>query len=279
MSKRKKVDSKEVGLELGLVLGRYFLKTDDLHYGYWPEDLEADVVNFPKAQKNYSDFIFSHIPDNVHRILDVGSGSGNFAKRLIEKKYLVDCVSPSKYLTNQIREKLGDSANIFPCIYEEVQTDERYDLILFSESFQYIKIKEALDKSLSLLNNKGYVLICDFFKTDTEGKSPLGGGHSLSKFQEILSQFSFEEIENIDITKETAPTIQILDDFLSKVGFPFRDMLSRYFQSNYSGFTKFLNWKFKDRFEKIDRVYFSGSMNSGAFRKYKSYRLFLYRKK
>ena len=114
---RKKVDSKEVGLELGLVLGRYFLKTDDLHYGYWPEDLEVDVVNFPKAQKNYSDFIFSHIPKDIHRILDVGSGSGNFAKRLIENKYLVDCVSPSKYLTNQIREKLGDSANIFPCIY------------------------------------------------------------------------------------------------------------------------------------------------------------------
>ena len=203
----------------------------------------------------------------------------NFSKRLIENKYLVDCVSPSEYLTNQIREKLGDSANIFPCIYEEVQTDERYDLILFSESFQYIKIKEGLDKSLSLLDDKGYVLICDFFKTDVEGKSPLGGGHSLSKFQKILSQFSFEEIENIDITKETAPTIQILDDFLSEVGFPFRDMISGYFQSNYPGFSKLLNWKFKERFEKINRVYFSGSKNIDAFMKYKTYRLFLYRKK
>ncbi|MDP7526485.1 MAG: methyltransferase domain-containing protein, partial [Candidatus Marinimicrobia bacterium] len=255
---RKKVDSKEVGLELGLVLGRYFLKTDDLHYGYWPEDLEVDVVNFPKAQKNYSDFIFSHIPEGTQKILDVGSGSGNFAKRLIDNKFSVDCVSPSKYLTNQIHDKLGESVEVFPCIYEDVKTEKHYDLALFSESFQYINIQEALEKSLELLSENGYLLICDFFRTDAKGRSPLGGGHSLSNFQEILSQFSFEEIENIDITKETAPTIQILDDFLSEVGFPFRDMISRYFQSNYPGFSKLLNWKFKERFEKINRVYFSG---------------------
>jgi len=276
---RKKVDSKEVGLELGLVLGRYFLKTDDLHYGYWPEDLEVDVVNFPKAQKNYSDFIFSHIPEGTQKILDVGSGSGNFAKRLIDNKFSVDCVSPSKYLTNQIHDKLGDSVEVFPCIYEDIKTEKRYDLALFSESFQYINIQAALEKSLELLSENGYLLICDFFRTDAEGKSPLGGGHSLSNFQEILSQFSFEEIENIDITKETAPTIQILDDFLSEVGFPFRDMISRYFQSNYPGFSKLLNWKFKERFEKINRVYFSGNKNIDAFMKYKTYRLFLYRKK
>ena len=152
---RKKVDSKEVGLELGLVLGRYFLKTDDLHYGYWPEDLEVDVVNFPKAQKNYSDFIFSHIPEGTQKILDVGSGSGNFAKRLIDNKFLVDCVSPSKYLTNQIHDKLGDSVEVFPCIYEDVQTEKRYDLILFSESFQYINIRSALDICSKLLSKNG----------------------------------------------------------------------------------------------------------------------------
>ena len=240
---------------------------------------EVDVVNFPKAQKNYSDFIFSHIPEGTQKILDVGSGSGNFAKRLIEKKFSVDCVSPSKYLTNQIHDKLGESVEVFPCIYEDVKTEKRYDLALFSESFQYINIQAALEKSLELLSENGYLLICDFFRTDAEGKSPLGGGHSLSNFQEILSQFSFEEIENIDITKETAPTIQILDDFLSEVGFPFRDMISRYFQSNYPGFSKLLNWKFKERFEKINRVYFSGYKNIDAFMKYKTYRLFLYRKK
>ena len=61
---------------------------------------------------------------------------------------------------------------------------------------------------------------------------------------------------NIDITKQTAPTIQILDDFLNKVGLPFKDMLSSYVQSNYPGFSKLLSWKFKERFEKINRVYF-----------------------
>ena len=274
----KKVDSKEVGLELGLVLGRYFLKTDDLHYGYWPDDLVVDVSNFQTAQKYYSDFIFSHIPEGTQKILDVGSGSGNFAKRLVDNKYSVDCVSPSKYLTNQIQDKLGDSVEIFSCIYEDLQTEKRYDLILFSESFQYINIRSALDKSSKLLSNNGHVLICDFFRTNAEGKSPLGGGHILSEFEENIIKFPFNEIKNIDITKQTAPTIQILDDFLNKVGLPFKDMLSSYVQSNYPGFTKLLNWKFKKRFKKINRVYFSGSMRSEAFQKFKSYRLLLYRK-
>ena len=275
---RKKVDSKEVGLELGLVLGRYFLKTDDLHYGYWPEDLEVDVVNFPKAQKNYSDFIFSHIPEGTQKILDVGSGSGNFAKRLIDNKFSVDCVSPSKYLTNQIHDKLGDSVEVFPCIYEDVQTEKLYDVILFSESFQYINVQKAFEKSSNLLSNNGHILICDFFRTDAEGKSPLGGGHSLSEFEKIITKFPFKEIKNIDITKQTAPTIQILDDFLNKVGLPFKDMIGSYFQSNYPGFSKLLSWKFKERFEKINRVYFSRSMSSEAFCKYKSYKLLLYKK-
>ena len=274
----KKINSKEVGLELGLVLGRYFLKTDDLHYGYWPDELEVDVSNFQTAQKYYSDFIFSHIPEGTQKILDVGSGSGNFAKRLVDNKYSVDCVSPSKYLTNQIQDKLGDSVEVFPCIYEDVQTEKRYDLILFSESFQYINIRSALDKSSKLLSNNGHVLICDFFRTNAEGKSPLGGGHILSEFEENIIQFPFNEIKNIDITKQTAPTIHILDDFLSKVGLPFKNMLSSYVQSNYPGFSKLLNWKFKKRFKKINRVYFSGSMRSEAFQKFKSYRLFLYRK-
>ncbi|SVA32667.1 uncharacterized protein METZ01_LOCUS85521, partial [marine metagenome] len=30
-----KVDSKEVGLEIGLLLTRFFFNSEDLHFGYW----------------------------------------------------------------------------------------------------------------------------------------------------------------------------------------------------------------------------------------------------
>ena len=216
-------------------------------------------------------------------MLDIGCGVGVTTKKLLELGYNVDGLVPyqwmAKYASDLVSNLRKDNTGrIYECTFEDFKFNDKakkYELAFFSESFQYINVQEAFEKSSNLLSNNGHILICDFFRTDAEGKSPLGGGHNLSNFQEILSQFSFEKIENIDITKETAPTIQILDDFLSEVGFPFRDMISRYFQSNYPGFSKLLNWKFKERFEKINRVYFSGNKNIDAFMKYKTYRLFL----
>ena len=76
MSKRNKIDTKEIGLDISIVLAKYLLKTDHLHYGYWTDDLERNIFNIPKAQEKYSEFIISHIPDNISSILDVGCGSG-----------------------------------------------------------------------------------------------------------------------------------------------------------------------------------------------------------
>ena len=46
-SNKEKVSSKEVGLEIGLVISRFLYKTEHLHYGYWPEDLEIIKVEIP----------------------------------------------------------------------------------------------------------------------------------------------------------------------------------------------------------------------------------------
>ena len=83
--KKKKLDSKEIGLEVGLLIGRYFLNSDDLHYGYWKPDIPVDLLHCAEAQKTYSDLLIKQIPENAKSILDVGSGSGNTAKKLIDR--------------------------------------------------------------------------------------------------------------------------------------------------------------------------------------------------
>jgi len=62
VAKKKKVDSREIGLEMGLLLGRFFQKSEDLHYGYWPEDLEVQFSNFSEAQSNHSEYIIANVP-------------------------------------------------------------------------------------------------------------------------------------------------------------------------------------------------------------------------
>lgn len=278
MKKKKKLDSKEIGLDIGLIVGKHLFQTEHLHYGYWTNDLEVNIQNMPRAQENYTDFVISHIPDGIKTILDVGAGVGKFAEKLINKDYQVDCVSPSPLLTKHARDILGDKSHIYESNYENLNTENRYDVILFCESFQYINLVKALENSLKFLNDNGYLLICDFFKTDAKGKSVMGGGHRLTKFYDLITKYPFELVKDIDITKETALNLQLVNDFLTDVGLPIVNLCSDFLKTNYPLLTKLIQWKYRKKIKKINRKYFSGERNAENFKIYKSYRLFLYKK-
>jgi len=226
VKKDKKTDSREIGLEIGSILGGYFLKLDHLHYGYWANGLEVDIANLRTAQENYANFLISHIPDGVRSVLDVGCGRGQMAKKFADMGYRVDCVCPSHFLAEQARGLLGNKSHIFECPYEQMETENLYDVILFSESFQYIDIEEALRKTVFFSNRDGYMLICDFFKKDTPWKSMISGGHRLKMFYDIVSKYPLRLIKDLDITDETAPTIDIVDGAFKEAVHPIHERLS-----------------------------------------------------
>ena len=279
MGKKKKVSSRSVGLDIGLVIGRFFLNTEDLHYGYWPNGKDANIQNLVEAQEAHSQFIIDHIPDKIKSILDVGSGSGNLALKLLNLGYAVDCVIPSEFLTKQVAEKLGDKSKIYNCVFEKVEVSKKYDLILFSESFQYVKLSESLNKTVKILNSSGHLLICDFFRRDVPEKSPMGGGHSWKGFQETMENYPLGLVNDIDITDETAPTIDLMAKFNADVASPIAEMSGEYLIDHYPKITKFFKWKFKKRLEKIHNVYLSGSVNGESFKQFKEYHLLVYEKK
>lgn len=278
MKKLKKVDSKEVGLEMGLIIFKYFFKKEHLHYGYWTEDLTTELSHLPQAQDNYCHFLMSHIPANTKTILDVGSGVGRLAEKLINSGYQVDGILPSAVLTKHAREILGNKSHIFERKFEELDTENRYDLIIFAESFQYINMEKALQNSCKLLNPNGYILISDFFKTDASGESILGGGHHLVKFYEMITNYPFRKMKDIDLTAQTAPTLDVANDLLMQVGLPIWNLINDYLSSNYPYLSKFLHWKYQKKIAKINRIYFSGKLNSQNFAVFKTYRLMLFQK-
>ena len=278
MSVKNKVSSQGVGLDIGLAIGRFFLNTEDLHYGYWPKGKTATIQNFAEAQKAHSKLIIDHIPDGTQRILDVGSGSGNLALKLINKGFQVDCVIPSEFLAEQVRAKLGNQSTIHICGFEDVPESEKYDLILFSESFQYVKLGESMVKIMTILNPGGHLLICDFFRRDVLGKSPMGGGHSWQGFQDIITKHPLKMVTDLDITEETAPTIDLLAKFNADVVTPISEMSGEYLIDHYPRITRLLQWKFKKRIEKISRIYLSGAVNGYSFKQFKEYHLLVYEK-
>jgi len=278
MHRREAKSSRELGLELAAICGRHFLKLKHLHYGYWTNDLEPDIANLHIAQENYTNFLVSHIPDGVKTILDVGCGLGQIAKTLIDMGYQVDCISPSPFLNEQVRSLLPGTSRVFECFYEQFETQCTYDLVLFSESFQYVRMEKALEKTVGLLNDGGFLLICDVFKTTLDANAVFRGGHKLAKFNQWIVQFPFELIEDIDITEQTAPNLDILDDTVRNVVRPALNSSVDYLANKYPLTVKFLRWKYRKKIDKTYRKYCNGGRTSEDFRKFKTYRLLLYKK-
>jgi SAM-dependent methyltransferase len=250
---------------------------DHLHYGYWPSWLKVDISNLRTAQENYTKFLLSHIPDGVKTILDVGCGKGHIARKLIDTGYKVDGVSPSHLFAEQARELLGSGSEVFECFYEQLQTDKRYDLVLFSESFQYINPEDALKKTISLLNAGGYILISDIFRIDAEGKSQVSGGHHLKKFYSVTSKYPLGLVKDIDITEQTAPNIDIEEHIFKKVVYPVTTLLGQFIDSRHPLISKIVRWKYRSKIQKIYDKYFSGQRTGENFKKFKTYRLLLYK--
>lgn len=278
MKKTKKDISRELGLEAGFICGKYFLKLEHLHYGYWTGDIEIDIANLHIAQDEYAKFVISHIPDGVKSILDVGCGTGQIAKKLLDMGYQVDCVSPCPFLKKQASELLGNRSHIFECFYENLQTVNCYDMVLFCESFQYIDMEQALSKTDKFLNSGGYLLVCDIFRKDVLDKTFMGGGHSLTKFYNLIAKSSFRLIENVDITEQTAPNMDLLDDVMESVVRPVVSAGARFLESRNPIMLKLLRWKYRKKINKAHKKYLEGHKTGENFKKYKSYQLFLYKK-
>lgn len=274
--KNRKIDSREVGLEAGLMIFKFFLKTEYLHYGYFINGLEADVTNLKKAHENYTTMLLSHIPAGTKTILDVGCGSGKTAQVLCSNGYQVDCVSPSQLLTSYARKITPSQVQFFQCKFENIITDKKYDLILFSESFQYIPMDKSIPNAKNLLNPGGYIMVSDFFNNDPEHKSKLGGGHDYAKWLQFKDSYGIKTLVENDITVETAPTISIVDQLHMEVLKPVWSSVWALVEDKFPLVVKTVRKIYRKKITKLEKKHFSGEINGENFIKYKKYMFYLF---
>ena len=264
----------QVGLVSGFLAGRHFVGAKDLHYGYWSDGVEHDIKSLPRAQEDYCSFILSHIPADAKRLLDIGSGAGSVAARVVARGQQVDCVSPSSFLNSQARELLGDKAKIYECDYEDFKTSDIYDCAFFCESFQYVKMEQGLSNVASQLRKDGTLIISDFFRLQTKGeKSPISGGHPIDEFRQVMARQPFKLVEEIDITERTAPTFTVIDSAFTKVLQPIWDEIDRASMISHPYVARCVNWMFKNKFDKVKKKYFTHERSAENFCKHKTYRL------
>ena len=98
-----KLDTRAIGLDVGLSFIRWLTGAENLHYGLWT-GLEVSAGNLRAAQDAYSDKLFRLLPEKPCRILDIGGGAGETAKKLLALGHQVDIVVPSAFLAGRCRE-------------------------------------------------------------------------------------------------------------------------------------------------------------------------------
>ncbi len=217
----KKLDTRAIGLDVGLSFIRWLTGAENLHYGLWT-GLDVSAGNLRAAQDAYSAKLFRLLPDRPARILDIGGGAGETAKKLIALGHEVEIVVPSDFLAARCRVT-APGAKVHHSTFEDFQTDQTFDVCLFSESYQYIPLEDGLPKALTLLAPGGRVVIADCFRTDayenraTHGPKP-GGGHHLTNFRALISGLPVEITSEEDITDAVAPSIDLEQGFFHVVG-------------------------------------------------------------
>jgi SAM-dependent methyltransferase len=278
--------------ELGLVLAEQLLGVDDLHYGLWGDGLEPSIPNLKAAQQRFSDMLLDALPPaepGPVRVLDVGCGTGHLMAQLRERGYHADGVIPSERLAQRVAARLssapGEPSRVYECRFEDLASEDvssPYDVLLFSESFQYVDLDTAISGIKKFLKPGGMLLICDFFKSDNHGDGgpgdgSFGGGHEWRHFEAVMRNAPLVPLRNDDITARVSPNLDLLNDLLSNRVAPAAGSIGEYLDGNYPKTSWMLRRLFRKRMAKIRYKYLAGHRTATTFERYKTYRLLTYR--
>ena len=281
------MDSKE----FGLVAAQQLFQIEDIHYGFWDKEEVATLNNWRQAQEKHTQFLFQYIDNflenkNQSKILDIGCGVGTNMRKLLEKGYQVDGLVPSNWMAKYgsnitSKYKSQNSGKIYECKIEDFpinQIEQKYNLIFFSESFQYVNMKSTFNIFEKILNKHGAIIIFDFFKKDNiQATSPLGGGHSINLFFNTIKNFRYDIKEDIDVTDNLSPNLKLVNEIIVERLIPFSNTFDKFMFTRHKSIYRIIKWLLRKKINKIKFKY-SNDRNEENFKKFKTYRLIVLKK-
>lgn len=235
---------------LELQLSTRVLHLKSLHYGLWEKNQELDFKNLELAQKRYTKKILSLIPKDVKKILDVGAGIGDNAIALANAGYQVTSISPEIGQRDHFKEivKKNKGIEFIHTKFEDLSIDEKYELILMSESSNYFPMDIGLEKVKKYLREGGYLLIAGMFRNNEESVY-----EEVHKYEEYISKAKEKGLSIVsdhDVTQDVIPTLSLGQKYLKYYITPLTEVLSEFYRYAFS----FKTWLLKMFFSKELKV-------------------------
>ena len=182
-------------------------KTNYLHFGMWDQGAELNLKNFQKAQENYAQTLIGLVPQGVKSILDVGCGVGGNAIAFTKAGFSVESLSPDPYQQELFIKNTSGKINFYLTTLEDYKTEKKYDMLLLSESVQYIPEKDIFIRANELLKPNGYIITSDYYKYDASRNEQNLPGHPLKDFLDEADRQGFKIVKEIEITGQILPTL------------------------------------------------------------------------
>lgn len=247
------------------------LGLDHLHYGIWEGNEELTIANLKEAQLRYENFLISKLPSTAKKVLDVGCGTSAMTQRMLSMGLEVHSLSPDKTQKENFTQNLN--VPFYHCLFEDFDSDERFDCMVMSESAQYIPFVQLFEKVRKHLNPGGHLMICDYFVLDHSEGVLAKSGHNLNQFKAESEQQRFKLIDERDITEETAKTLDmalLLAERILKAA----EIFSEKPRQKHPILSKILFRLFRKKWDKINRD--RDLIDSTAFKDQKRYLFLLY---
>ena len=271
--------SKDRKVDYSLKLCREVLGLPAFHFGYFAGGHNLTIEDLKNAQLKYTEKLLSYVPSSAKTILDVGCGTGISTEMLISKGADVECMSPDLYNRQIINEKFKGAVKFHLTKFEEFSAEKKYDLILMSESSQYISLKNLFEKCSSILNKDGCLLISDYFRKEATGY--YRNCAVLSRFLDAAGRNGFKIVKDEDITENVLPTLLIGELYYKKFIIPITEALISLANDEIPKTAKVIKFLFRKKIKKIAEDISNKNpekLNPEKFRRNLRYMIYLFKK-
>ena len=248
------------GLDLELFFCTEILKLNSLHYGYWEdsqklkeEGTKLTLECLRGAQQKYTDVLIEAIPKEVKSILDVGCGIGDVSRALSKLEYDVTAISPDSNHAQYFENHLS-KLTFLQTKFEDLHIDDRFDLILMSESQNYFPTEIGFRQCNTLLSPEGYLLVSGMFRKDSDSEFT-EVPNTIEDYEKTAEKHGLLLIENVDITPNILPTIDFIYESMERYVEPSVKMLNQFISSIAPVKSWFIKVFFRKQMKKTLQLY------------------------